>query len=97
MKIFSIFDEKAEAFLQPFFMETVGQAERALIDCLSDPNHNFSRHPSDYTLFQIGDFDQSTAEIKPCKIGLSNLVELKPRAVSDNLVHLDDKKLGGTV
>jgi len=79
MKIFSIYDEKAEAFLQPFFMETVGQAERALIDCLSDENHNFSRHSADYTLFQIGEFDQTTAEITPLKIGLSNLVELKPK------------------
>lgn len=77
-KIFAIFDEKAEAFLQPFFLDTVGQAERALIDCMSDSTHNFARHPSDYTLFLIGEFDQLTAEIKPCKQGLMNLVELKP-------------------
>lgn len=95
MKIFSIYDEKAEAFLQPFFMETVGQAERALIDCMSDENHNFARHSADYTLFQIGEFDQSTAVITPNKIGLSNLVELKPKL--NNLHSItSDMEVGGT-
>jgi hypothetical protein len=91
-KIFSIYDEKAEAFLQPFFFDTVGQAERAIIDCLSDPNHNFARYSSDFTLFMIGEYDESTGVITPQKTGIANLVELKPQS---NVVNISDK-VGGT-
>ncbi|AXL15265.1 nonstructural protein [Microviridae sp.] len=78
-KIFAIYDEKSEAYLQPFFMDTNGQAIRAITDCLSDPDHNFARHPSDYTLFIIGEFDNNTASIDSFKTSLGNLVEFKPK------------------
>jgi hypothetical protein len=92
-KIFCIHDEKAEAFLQPFFFDTVGQAERALIDCMRDATHNFARYPSDFTLFLIGEFDESSGVITPSKTGLCNLVELLPRV--DNVVNIDDHRSGG--
>lgn len=92
MKIFSIFDEKAEAFLQPFFLATVGQAERALLDAMRDDEHNFSRYPSDFTLFLIGEYDEVTGVITPQKTGLMNLVELKPK---NNVVPIS-KEIGGS-
>jgi len=75
--IYSIYDEKAEAFLQPFFFDTHGQAIRAIVDCINDPNHNFARHTSDYTLFTLGLFDDSDATITVNKTSLGNLVEFK--------------------
>jgi hypothetical protein len=93
-KIFSIYDEKAGAYLQPFFLDTVGQAERALLDCLADSNHNFSRHTADFTLFLLGEFDEQTGLVTMSKMSLCNLVELKP---TDNLVEFpESKKIGGT-
>lgn len=81
-KIFSIYDEKSEAYLQPFFFDTNGQAIRTIVDCISDPNHNFSRHTSDYTLFLIGEFDDQTAKMESCKTALGNLVEFKPKTIT---------------
>lgn len=76
-KVFSICDEKAHAWLQPFFFETTGLAIRAITDCVNDPNHSFNRHAADYTLFQIAQFDDHTAEFEEVKICLGNLVEFK--------------------
>lgn len=78
-KVFSIYDEKADAFLQPFFMSKVGEAIRAISDCLNDPAHQFSKHPSDYTLFVIGEFDDSTGSLTDEKKSLGNLVEFKTK------------------
>lgn len=78
-KMFSIYDEKSEAFLQPFFLDTLGQAIRAITDCVNDPNHQFNKHPSDYTLFHLADFEDTNAMIEPCKTSLGNLVEFIPQ------------------
>lgn len=59
-RVFTIYDSKSEAYLQPFFMLTDGQARRAIEDCVNDPGHQFGRHPEDYTLFFLGTWDDST-------------------------------------
>ena len=76
-KIYTVYDEKAEAYLQPFYFEKLGQAKRAVADLVNDPDHQFGKHPSDFTLFFIGDFDDSNAEIIPDKKPICNLIELK--------------------
>jgi len=62
-KMFVIYDVKANAYMQPWFLTQTGMALRAFSDCVNDPEHNFGRHPEDYTLFQIGDFDDQDARI----------------------------------
>ena len=54
MRIYSIHDKKASAFLPPFFLPTEGMAIRGFYDCINDPNHNFALHPGDYDLYTIG-------------------------------------------
>lgn len=80
--VYSIFDEKSEAFLQPFFFDTKGQAIRAIIDCLTDTNHQFYRHTSDYTLFKLAEFDDENGSFKLCQESLGNLIEFKAREVN---------------
>lgn len=53
-KIFTIYDSKAHAYLPPFFLPEAGMAVRVFSDCVNDKSHQFSKHPGDYTLFQIG-------------------------------------------
>lgn len=64
-RVFSVHDQKAVAFLPPFFFGTVGQAVRAISDCVTDPNHSFGNHPEDYTLFEVGSWDDSTGVLTP--------------------------------
>ncbi len=63
-KMFVIYDSKAEAYLQPWFLTTEGQAKRAMADCVNDKDHNFGRHPEDYTLFEIGEFNDQDARVE---------------------------------
>lgn len=62
-KVFAIYDVKASAYLRPFFMPTVGMAVRAIADCMLDRAHQFSRHPADFTLMKIGEFDDNAGVI----------------------------------
>lgn len=74
MLIFSIRDEKANAFLKPFFAPTVDYAIRMLSDLVNEPNHEFQKHAHDYNLFQIGEFDEFKGTLKgiePFHLGLA--------------------------
>ena len=63
MKIFAVYDEKASAFLQPFFMQTRGQATRAFGDECRKPESSFGAHAEDFTLFEIGEYDQASGAL----------------------------------
>lgn len=84
MRVFSVYDEKAEAFLQPFFTRTVGEAERMFGDAVNDQESPFCKHAADYTLFEIGEFDQALGELVPCtprSLGVALTYRHQPRAV----------------
>ncbi len=69
-KIFSIFDQKAKAYLPPFVLPEVGMATRTFADCVNSEEHQFGRHPGDYTLMELGTWDDST-----CNYELSNPIK----------------------
>lgn len=60
-KVFTVYDSKTEAYLSPFFMPAKGAAIRAFSDLVNDSNHQFGKHPSDYILFELGSYDDSSA------------------------------------
>ena len=60
--IFTVYDEKAEVYLPPFFVPTLGIATRAFKDCINSPEHQFGKHPHDYTLFHLGEYDDSNSK-----------------------------------
>jgi hypothetical protein len=62
--VFTVYDSKSEAYLQPFFLQTKGQAVRAFTDSVNDPQHQFCRHPEDYTLFELGEYDDFKGSFK---------------------------------
>lgn len=56
---YSVYDEKAAAYLQPFFAPTRGLAIRSFADAVNDETHAFHKHLADYTLFEVGEFEQN--------------------------------------
>jgi len=74
LKVFAIYDSKAEAFLLPFMMKTKGEAIRAITAHVSDPQHNFYKYAEDFTLFELGTFNDVNAKYTllgtPHSIGL---------------------------
>lgn len=63
-KIYSLKDEKAEAFSQPFFMDTDGQALRALDGIVNNPETQVNRYPQDFTLYRLGTYDEKTGRLE---------------------------------
>lgn len=80
---FTVYDSKAETYMPPFFVPSKGLAIRAFEDCVNSDDHHFGKHPADYTLFSVGEFDTDNGVFEPCgKISIGNGVEflnpLKP-------------------
>lgn len=61
-QLFSIFDAKAQAYLPPFILPRQEMAERVFSDAVNSNDHQFGKHPEDYTLFLLGTFDDERAE-----------------------------------
>jgi len=61
-KIFTIYDSKANAYLTPFFLHQDAMAVRIFTDCVNDLSHQFGKHPEDYTLFSLGDWNDDKAK-----------------------------------
>lgn len=57
LQIFCVHDTKAEVYRTPFFMKTRGEAIRAFKDLANDKNTAIAKHPGDYRLCHIGEFD----------------------------------------
>lgn len=60
LQVFSIFDEKGAIFSNPFYMAHRGLAIRAFSDLVADNNSQVHKHPDDYKLYCLGEFDDNT-------------------------------------
>lgn len=74
-KVYSVHDNKALLWMQPFFALAHGQAIRAFSDEANTRNSAMNRHPTDYTLFCIGEYDDQTgalmSKLPPENLGLA--------------------------
>ncbi len=59
-RAFTVYDNKAECYLPPFFTPEVGQATREFANAINSSSHAFARNPEDYTLTEVGTFDDNT-------------------------------------
>lgn len=63
MKIYAIYDQATEAYGQPFFVKSQGQAVRSFKEECENKESQFNKHPADYELWYIGEYDEETAVI----------------------------------
>jgi len=77
--VFTVYDTKAELYLPPFYNQTKGQAVRAFQDTTNTKDHQFNRHPEDFTLFYLGTYDDCTThmEMEKTPISLGKAIEYK--------------------
>lgn len=55
--VYAIKDTASGSFSPPFYQQTHGLAERAFKDAANDPQSSINRHPHDYHLFHLGNWD----------------------------------------
>lgn len=79
LQIFTVYDSKVEAYMQPFFARSIGEALRNWETACNDGESMMAKHPSDYSLFQIGEFDDTNGSINilEAKKALGTAVEAK--------------------
>lgn len=56
--LFCVYDEKAEMYLPPFTAMNRAVAHRIFESAVMQEGHDFNRHADDYSLWEIGKFDQ---------------------------------------
>lgn len=57
LKMYSIYDQKVEAYLNPMFFRSNGEALRAFMDEVGRQDSAMNAHPEDYVLYFIGVWD----------------------------------------
>lgn len=62
-KVYTVYDTAVAAFMTPFFCRSHGEAIRSFSDAINDEKSNLAKHLQDYSLFYIGDFDDSSGDI----------------------------------
>lgn len=68
-KMYAVFDSKAAFFSKPFYDTSEGSAIRNFSDGVNDsstPNNMWNKHSEDYSLFQIGEYEDTTGELIAC-------------------------------
>lgn len=60
-RMYTVYDAKAEHYLLPFFVRAHGHAVRLFTESANTPDHEFCKHAEDYTLFQMGVYDDESA------------------------------------
>lgn len=61
----AIMDSKVGAFSPPMYFRSKGEAVRSFIDALSDNQTTLSKHPRDYQLFHLANFDDQNGRMEP--------------------------------
>ena len=74
-KMFSVYDSKVGAYLDPMFFRSKGEAIRAFSSAVADSTHQFHKYASDFTLFELGSWDELNAKMDlhatPVSVGLA--------------------------
>jgi len=67
-------DRASDTFGRPFFVRTLGEANRSFIDEVNraSADNQLYAHPEDFDLYEIGSFDDDSGD----------LVAIKPRMVA---------------
>lgn len=77
MKLFTLYDSKVEAYLQPVFFENENVAIRSVGRLANTADQELHVFAKDFTLFLIGEYDRQKGEITPLpKKAICNILEL---------------------
>lgn len=86
LTIFSVYDSKATAYLQPFFSVNVETALREFSTAVNGEGQ-FNQYAEDYSMFLLGTFDQDegTFILESAPIHCGNAITLKEARSADSI------------
>lgn len=79
LKMYSMFDSKTQSYGTPFFQRTRGEAERTFKTWANDETTNVGNYPEDFTLMEVGEFDDQTCILTctPELVSIGNAQQFK--------------------
>jgi len=94
LKVYSIYDKAAKAYNTPFFMHNKALAIRAFEDNVNaQEENNISKHPEQFSLFCLGEYDDSKAQfqlLEQPELEATALELVKPTQETDLLKAIKD-------
>lgn len=64
-KIIAVYDSKAQYYLNPIVVKSIGEGERSFTNEVNNPDSMLCRNPEDYGLYLVGEYDPITGVITP--------------------------------
>lgn len=83
LKLFAVLDRKAGYFKSPFFMLSIGEATRAMMNAMADPNTDLAKYPEDFALYEVGTWNDTSGVFtqEGAMTHICNLTALSPKPV----------------
>lgn len=69
--MFTVYDSKVEAHLPPVLFQTKAEFLRVIGSNINDPNSQIGKYPEDFTLFEIGTWDEQKGVVTMHKSSIS--------------------------
>lgn len=66
-QLIAVFDVKVGAYSKPVAVPADGAAIRSFQDAVNDKTTEYNKHPADYSLFNIGTYDDISGEVVAIK------------------------------
>ena len=80
----SVYDSATCAYMRPFQAQTEGQAIRSFTDETLNPESPMSKHPQDYSLFKVADWNDADGTMVPEVKCLARAHEVLAAQITEN-------------
>lgn len=91
-KVFALYDSAVEAYNTPMFLRSRGEAIRSLQAAVNEAGNNINRWADQYTLFEIGTYDDSKGVIEMYSAAQSLGTALQYKDAQGNALELIKKE-----
>lgn len=65
-QVYSVKDVKVSVFHAPMLLLNDAEARRVFSDVIADPQSPLAKHPADFTLYRLGEFDDNSGGLSIC-------------------------------
>lgn len=93
---FAIYDNATKIYAQPFYMVTMAAAIRAFQQLCQDDTSQIGKFPTDYHLFQLGEYDDHSGQhenlLAPSRVA-SALEFTKPISIQKTQLSLTEQQV----
>lgn len=101
LNAYSLFDVKALTYSPPFYLGQDAAARRAFEELVNDANTLPGRHPTDFILYCVGTFNDTTGLLEPIDprrhvVDGAALIKLPPAPLFDMPKSEADPRFAGT-